>query len=482
MLGVGQIELIREKVFRKGWSIRRTAKTLGYSRNTVRRYLRGEAEPQRTEVSPRLRPVRDQISPVIEEILREWEPRTTKKQRPTGSRIHRELRERGFEVGLTSVRAVLRERRRQRLEVYVPLIHRPGDEAQVDFFEVTVEVNGKRRKAWKFLMRLMYSGRDYARIYDRQDQVAFLDGHVRAFEHFGAVPRRIVYDNLKAAVKKVLFPNRTLTVRFDALRRHFQFEPCFARPGEGHDKGGVESRGKGIRLQHLTPIPQAETLEEISEQLLADVVRQQERLGPKFTEDQAEMIELPAAVFDPRVVELVDVGRKCKVRVRKGTYSLPSEWRCLQATAYVGINEVEFACALGSVTRPRAPVGGNEIRYRDFLPELRRKPQAVRQVAPELVAELGEPYGRLWGLLCQTHGADKGCRTLAGVLAAVVDHGEEVVSKALEAALETKELLLMPEDRREGPQAPVRVPQALAHYEVEVASAADYDALLVASA
>ena len=71
----------------------------------------------------------------------------------------------------------------------MPLVHRPGDEAQVDFFEVTVELRGERRKAWKFLMRLMYSGRDFVRLYDRQDQVAFLDGHVRAFAHFGGGAR-----------------------------------------------------------------------------------------------------------------------------------------------------------------------------------------------------------------------------------------------------------------------------------------------------
>ena len=71
----------------------------------------------------------------------------------------------------------------------MPLVHRPGDEAQVDFFEVTVEVGGERGKAWKFLMRLMYSGRDFVRLYDRQDQVAFLDGHVRASAHSAGCPR-----------------------------------------------------------------------------------------------------------------------------------------------------------------------------------------------------------------------------------------------------------------------------------------------------
>ena len=119
-------------------------------------------------------------------------------------------------------------------------------------------------------MRLMYSGRDFAWIYERQDQVSFLDGHVRVFAHFGGVVGRIAYDNLKAAVVRILVGGaRTLTPRFAALASHCLFEPCFCRPGEGHDKGGVEGRGKAVRRQALTPIPRASTLEAINQALLA---------------------------------------------------------------------------------------------------------------------------------------------------------------------------------------------------------------------
>ena len=69
---------------------------------------------------------------------------------------------------------------------------------------MVVDLAGLRRKAWLFLMRLMYSGRDFAWIYERQDQVSFLDGHVRAFTHFDGVPTRIAYDNLRAAVVRIL--------------------------------------------------------------------------------------------------------------------------------------------------------------------------------------------------------------------------------------------------------------------------------------
>jgi hypothetical protein len=72
----------------------------------------------------------------------------------------------------------------------VPLTYRPGDLAEVDFFEVLVDVDGTRRKAWLLLMRLMDSGRDYAWIHERQDQISSLDGHVSAFAHFDGVRAR----------------------------------------------------------------------------------------------------------------------------------------------------------------------------------------------------------------------------------------------------------------------------------------------------
>ena len=153
-------------------------------------------------------------------ILSEWRDRTTPKQRITGTRVHRQLVEEGYEVGLTTIRDYLREKRRKQAEVFVPLVNHPGEETQVDFFDVSVEEGGHRRKAWKFVMRLMYSGRDFVRLYDRCDQLTFLDAHVKAFCYLGGFPQRIVYDNLSAAVKKSVGSERALTERLRRARRH----------------------------------------------------------------------------------------------------------------------------------------------------------------------------------------------------------------------------------------------------------------------
>ena len=258
MLRMDRIHVIRHKVLVEGQSVRGAARELGIARKTVAKYLK-ESEPNRVEVFPLPHPVSDRVGPAIESVLESWTGRTTARERVTASRVHRELLEQGYVVGATTVKAYMAERRREAAEVYVPLVYRLGELAEVDFFEVTVDVAGERKKAWKFLMRLMASGKDFAYVYERCDQVSFLDGHVRAFEAFGGVPRRIAYDNLTAAVKRRVGGLRVLAERFLALVSHYAYEACLARVGEGHDKGGVEGRGRGIRLQHFVPIPRGES-------------------------------------------------------------------------------------------------------------------------------------------------------------------------------------------------------------------------------
>lgn len=495
-----QAHVIRHKHYSEGQSVRRIAREMGLHRWTVRKYLE-ESVPQRVEVAPRGRPVMGAIRQKIDGLLKEWAHRTTKKQRITSPRLHRELIAQGCSVGERTVRKYLAEKRRVAAEVYIPLVHRPGDEAQVDFFEVTVELNGVMTKVWKFLLRLMYSKRDLVWLYERCNQVSFFDGHVRAFTAMGGVPHRLIYDNLSAAVKRIMgLSERELNDRFKALNSHYLYESCFARPGEGHDKGGVEGRGKTIRLQHLTPIVSGKTLSEISIglQVALDNAHGQAKnhdgrsYGELFDQEQWQMRPLPAQAFDPRLAQPVCVSRSATVTLLGAVYSTPTAWARLDAMAYIGVEDIRFVCRGDEHIHPLQPKGGKSIRYRHYLPELARKPQAVRQVAPELLAELGEPFGQLWDMLEKTHGQLKAARILAGVLGAINDHGEALISRAIINALAEGRGRGDKEPMAEGvvlkvlsgclPARPVlgaeRVPAALRFYEIQSGCAADYDQLL----
>lgn len=107
----------------------------------------------------------------------------------------------------------------------------------------------------------------------------------------------------------------------------------------------------------------------------------------------------------------------------------------------------------------------------------------MRQVTPELVAELGELFGQLWSLLEGRYGSRELARMAVRIIGVVVDHGEEPVARALRATFQAgrQDLLGLPRWVPEGPRE-VPVPQALTGYEVQVSRAADYDALLLGGA
>jgi len=350
-----QVHVVRHKVLVEGCGIRQVAREMGIARNTVRKYLQ-QAEPSRIEAAPRQRPVWKKVSERLEALLTESPKWTGGKQRLTATRLHAMLLAEGFTVGATTVKEAVAEWKRRRREVFVPLVYPAGDLAEVDFFEVLVELAGVMVKAWMFVMRLMHSGRDFARLYARQDQISFLDGHVRAFEHLGCVPQRIAYDNLKAAVAKILVGSeRQLADRFEALSSHYLFEPCFCRPRTGHDKGGVESRGKSIRWQHLVPIPRADGLSAISDTLLARLDAGHD--ATRFAAERAQSLPLPAQPFDPRRTHALSVSQRALVRVEGGLYSVPCTWAGLDVIAHVGPEHVDLVGPTGAVQHARTRFG-----------------------------------------------------------------------------------------------------------------------------
>jgi transposase len=381
MLRVEQVHVIRHKVLVDCRSVRSVAREMRVSRNTVKKYLE-QSEPKREETGPRPHPVLARVEERAHALLADARL-TGGKQRWTAPRLQEVLAGEGLLASERTVRRCLSEWRRRHAEVFVPLAYLPGDLAEVDFFEVLVGPPEARRKAWMFLMRDMYGPEDFACLYDRQDQVCFLDGHVRAFEHFGKVPHRIVYDNLRAAVRKMMVgSDRELTARFAACASHYLFEPCFARARQGHDKGGVEGRGKGVRWRHLTPIPEGTDLEAISAALQTRLDAQAAEHGERVEESRRAMKPLPAWPFRPERVQFLPASGSARVRLDGAVYTVPEGWARSHVEVRVGAREVVFVRGAVRVTERRLRSGEKSVRYLHFLRELSHKPQALRQVAP----------------------------------------------------------------------------------------------------
>jgi transposase len=197
-------EQIRRDWRAGGISIRELADRHHVHRRTVRQALASAVPPPRKAYPQRPRPAIGPYAAVIDGWL-VADREVPRKQRHTARRVWQRLvAERGATVAEVTVSRYVARRRAElgleETEVMVPQAHAPGAEAEVDFGEFHAVIAGVLLKLWMFVVRLSCSGRAFHVAFATQAQEAFLEGHVLAFDYFGAVPGRVRYDNLKPAV------------------------------------------------------------------------------------------------------------------------------------------------------------------------------------------------------------------------------------------------------------------------------------------
>ena len=332
-------EQIRRDREREGLSIRALAERHGVHRRTVRQALAAALPPPRRRPEGRSAPKLGPYRPLIDEWLAA-DREAPRKQRHTAKRIWQRLRaEYGAEVAETTVRDYVRRRRRELGEprdAFVPQLHLPGVEAEVDWGEAEVVIAGQRLTVGLFLMRACYSGAAFVIAFERQSQQAFLEAHVEAFCFFGGVFALVRYDNLRAAVKQVLRGRRRVeTDRFVSLRSHYLYESAFTLKGrEGaHEKGGVEAEVGRFRRSQLVPVPKVRSLAELNVLLEDACVRELERriggreetVGEALRRERSALKPLPAEDFDSdeQATPRVDQKRSS----RSGKTATRSRWR-----------------------------------------------------------------------------------------------------------------------------------------------------------
>jgi transposase len=238
VLEVVDLEFIRKKHYVEGWSIRKLNRQLGYARQTIRRALASSAIPQYQLENERPCPVLDPYREVIEAWL-EADQSAPKKQRHTAKRIYdRLVEEYGFNGSDSAVRKYVRKLRTNYQEVYIPLTADFGEQAQADWGRAKVKFNGTLTEVCLFCLKLKASKVPFVWAFHTEKLEAFLEGHKRAFDWLGGIPKEIVYDNLKTAVLKILSGSRRQEHEaFSSLKAHYLFDSIFCRPGEAHEKG-----------------------------------------------------------------------------------------------------------------------------------------------------------------------------------------------------------------------------------------------------
>jgi transposase len=435
---------IRRQVLVEGVSRRQMLRETGMHWRTLRKILTHSEPPGYRQSRPRVRKKLGAYEGRIEQILKE-DLEMPRKQRHTAKRIWERLRSEGFTGGYTIVKDAVRELTQRNQEVFVPLEHRPG-EAQVDFGAAVVKMNGKLRKVAFFVMALPSSDASFVMAFERECTETFWEGHVRAFEFFEGVARRITYDNSKIAVSQILGGNqgRRLTRGFCQLKSHYLFAHHFCRPGRGNEKGVVEGLVKFTRLNFFVPVPQVRDFAELNARLRQQCAQDRQRrlrgqAGTKaqlLVEDQAAFLPLAAAPFEACRQASTTANSLSLVRFDRNDYSVPVRWAHHPIVVKGYWPEVVLFAQGAAVARHARIWAEEQVRFEPlhYLALLERKPGALDHARPLVGWTLPESFEVLRRRL-EAERQGEGTREYIRVLRLLEKHPLPRLRQAVEHAL-----------------------------------------------
>jgi transposase len=449
MITVEDREQIRRAFYVEHKSIREIAEAFHRSRRTVRKAIGSAEAGNYTLTKPRNAPVLGPYKARINALLEENE-HLPPKQRRTGHKIYETIKAEGYAGKEPSIHAYIASQRRakKRPQIFIPLEFDPGIDAQVDWGDAQVILARVALIVQVFVMRLCYSRKLFVRAYPSQKQEAFFEGHVLAFHHFGGVPRRIAYDNLKTAVQRVLTGrNRQEQDTFTVLRSHYLFESRFCTPGQGHEKGGVEESVGFARRNFMSPPPQVASFEELNAQLLAScladdarqVDRQPTTIGEAWELEKPHLQALPAQDYECCVGKTLPLNPLGQIEFETNRYSVPSDkaQRELRVKVYpfrIDILDEKEVIA----SHPRCY--GHKQDILDplhYLPLLEQRPGAFEHAKPlrQWRAAWPPTYERLLKQLQTRQSEDEGVREFIRILKLHQTYPPECVEQAVSQAL-----------------------------------------------
>src|SRR3984957_4872784 len=494
-----QVEIygrVRRAVRVEGRSQRAVAREFGLSRETVRKMLQTLVPPVSERPQPIRRPKLGPWLGVIDAILSDDKQRPVK-QRHTAKRIFDRLKEeRGFTGGYTIVKDYVRTAALRGQEMFVPLGH-PAGEAQGDFGEALVVIAGVEQKAHYLAMDLPHSDDCFVEAFPAETTEAFLEGHVRAFAYFGGVPTRILYDNTRIAVAKILGgEERQRTRAFSELQSYYLFADKFGRPAKGNDKGKVEGLVGYARRNFMVPIPRVSSWQELNLHLEAESRKRRlrrlrghtETIGERFERDHAAMLPLPAAPYEACEKMAARVSSLSLVRYRTNDYSVPTQYGHRQVWVKGYVHEVVIACASEVIARHRRSYEREAVVFDPlhYLALLEQKTRALDQAAPLAGWQLPASYLQLRRVL-EARLKKHGSREYVQVLRLLETFDLSELTLAIEDALRlctisfdaVRHLLLCRIERRP-PRLDMENYPHLPLAQVRTTQAADYMTLLVA--
>jgi transposase len=495
MLVVETIGRIRREHLVKGKSIKKIARDLKISRNTVRKILRsGETSfSYEREVQPRPRLGRWKAD--LDRLLTA-NAGTSARERLTLIRLFEELRALGYEGGYDAVRRYARtwsrEPASQTATAFVPLSFAPGEAYQFDWSHEIVVMNGVTVTVKVAHVRLCHSRMMFVRAYPRETQEMVFDAHERAFAFFRGSCTRGIYDNMKTAVETIFIgKDRQYNRRFLQMCSHYLVDPVACTPASGWEKGQVENQVGVVRERFFTPRLRVKTYDELNAWLTDKCVayakvhphpeRPDQTVWEVFEEERPNLVPYRGR-FDGFHALPASVSKTCLVRFDNNKYSVNASavGRPVDIHAYADRIVVRQD---GRIVAEHARHHGRGETIYDpwhYVPVLARKPGALRNGAPFKDWVLPAALERVRRKLA---GSDDGDRQMVAILATVLTDGlpavEAACALAMSEGVHSSDVIIniLARQRDPGPAATILTPDALRLRHAPLADCARYDQL-----
>jgi transposase len=321
-----------------------------------------------------------------------------------------------------------------------------GEEAQVDFGSGAwvVDSAGKRRRPWFFRIVLSHSRKAYSEAVWRQTTDNFIACLENAFHYFGGAPRRLVIDNLKAAVPQADWYDPEIHPKLRAFAAHYGAAILPTKPYTPRHKGKVESsvkyvKNNGLKGRSFPSLAEQNAFLDQWERTVADTRihgTTKRQVQAQFALEQPSLTPLPADRFaNYREAQRV-VHRDGHIEVDGAYYSAPPEYVTSHVwvrwdSHLVRIYNLRFEqIALHARSEPgRFRTAGEHIPREKVSAVERGTDALLRQVAA-----IG-PHTRSWAEAMTTARGVEGVRVLVGLKALAGRHDSSVLEEACATAL-----------------------------------------------
>ena len=304
------------------------ARQLGCCHKTVSKALAMDGPPSQT-ARPAQTSKLDRYKPQIDQLIARY-------PNLSAIRVCEEIAkgDQGYAGGITLVRDYLRGIRPARGRVYQEVFYDPGEALQVDWGECQrLKIGNTSRRVSVLVAVLCYSRLCYIEFSLAEKKEDFYRCTVNALKFFGGSPRKIIFDNLKAAVIGGHGSQACFHPEFLELCGHFRLQPIACARRDPESKGMVETNVryvKGNALQgrddELTCWEDYGKLAEYWRDQVANVrVHETTRERPvdRFDQEQSLLRALPPTDFDTDEIVPAVVSSHARVRFDSNRYSVP---------------------------------------------------------------------------------------------------------------------------------------------------------------